>query len=427
VSSDQRDVAAASVSAAVAEQFRDRARAADQADPLAFARERFTLPEGVIYLDGNSLGAMPSAVPAAMADALSRQWASDLITSWNANGWWELPGAVGDQIAPLIGAGPGQVLCGDSTSVQLFQALTAAARLRPDRRVLITDGASFPTDQYIADSVGRLLGLQVRRVEPARLSDALDDDTAVVSFSQVDYRTGELLDARAITAQAHERGALMLWDLCHAAGALPVALDSDDVDLAVGCGYKFLNGGPGAPAFIYVATRLQGEVDFPLTGWHGHQSPFALESAYRPAHSVQRARIGTPPLLSMLGLQAALTAFEGVSIAELRQKSLALTELVISFADQALRSLQVEVVTPRAADRRGSQVALRLPMAFEVCQALITRGVIGDFRAPDLLRLGVTPLYLRYADVVEALLELADVLATGAQLAPEYSARPAVT
>ncbi|MCW2524137.1 MAG: kynureninase [Frankiales bacterium] len=422
MSSEARPVPSASRPA-----LRAAAEVADQTDPIAFARQRFTLPAGVIYLDGNSLGAMPAAVPAAMADALARQWGADLITSWNGNGWWQLPASVGAQIGALLGAGAGQVLCGDSTSVQLFQALTAAARARPGRDVLITDGSSFPTDQYIADSVGRLLGLEVRRIEPDQLGAALDERTAAVSFSLVDYRTGELLDGEAITAAVHRAGAVMVWDLCHAAGALPVALDAWQVDLAVGCGYKYFNGGPGAPAFIYVAEGFRAGLDLPLTGWHGHQSPFALEQRYQPAATIERARIGTPPVLSMLALQAALTAFDGVSIAALRRKSLALTEQIIAYADERLARYDVRVRTPRAPERRGSQVALQLPHALEVSQALIARGVIGDFRAPDLLRLGVAPLYLRHVDVLEAMQALEDVLASGAHLAPEFAQRPAVT
>jgi kynureninase len=399
----------------------------DRSDELAFARSRFTLPDKTIYLDGNSLGAMPAVVPAALSDAAVRQWAGDLITSWNDNGWWELPGVVGEQIARLIGAAPGQVVCGDSTSVQLFQALVGAARLRPARTRLLTDGANFPTDQYIADSVGRLLGLEVVRLHPSELANHLDDNTAVVSFSMVDYRTGELFDASEITALAHEKGAVMVWDLCHAAGALPVALDAIDTDLAVGCTYKYLNGGPGSPAFIYVASRLQGTIDLPITGWHGHERPFDLEQTYRPASSIERARIGTPPLLSMLALHSALSAFDGISLDAIRQKSLALTDQLIAFADQKLTEHGVEVVTPRAHIARGSQVSLRMPHAYEVCQALISRGVIGDFRAPDLLRLGFTPLYLRHEDVYDAMTALEDVLASEAYLDPAFADRAAVT
>jgi kynureninase len=400
---------------------------ADRSDELAFTRSRFTLPDKTIYLDGNSLGAMPAVVPNALQDAAVRQWAGDLITSWNDNGWWELPSVVGEQIARLIGAAPGQVICGDSTSVQLFQAMVGAGRLRPARARLLTDGANFPTDQYIADSVGRLLGLEVVRLHPAELANHLDDNTAVVSFSMVDYRTGELFDASEITALAHEKGAVMVWDLCHAAGALPVALDAIGTDIAVGCTYKYLNGGPGSPAFIYVASQLQAAIDLPITGWHGHERPFDLEQTYRPASSIERTRIGTPPLLSMLALQSALSAFDGISLDAIREKSLALTDQVIAFADQRLTRHGVEVVTPRAHAARGSQVSLRMPHAYEVCQALILRGVIGDFRAPDVLRLGFTPLYLRHEDIYDAMTALEDVLASEAYLDPAYADRAAVT
>jgi kynureninase len=406
---------------------RQAALTADQGDSLAFCRQRFQLPEATIYLDGNSLGAMPGVVVQALADAAERQWASDLITSWNVNGWWRLPGAVGGKIAGLIGAAAGQVMCGESTSIQLFQALVAACRMRPGRSVLLSDGANFPTDQYIADSVGRLLGLEVVRLHPSEVAQHLDDRTAVVSFSMVDYRTGELFDAAAITAAVQDAGAVMVWDLCHAVGAVPVTLDAVNADLAVGCTYKYLNGGPGSPAFIYIAARHQHGADLPLTGWHGHRAPFDLDQRYVPAESIERARIGTPPLLSMLALHAALTAFDGVSIDAIRHKSLALTDQVIDFADAHLGEYGVEVVTPREHSRRGSQVSLRMPKAYEVCQALIAAGVIGDFRAPDLLRFGFTPLYLRHVDVHDAMAALLDVLANKTYLDPAFARRSSVT
>jgi kynureninase len=406
---------------------RDAARLLDAVDPLAPARELFVLPEGVRYLDGNSLGAMPRAVPPAIEDALRRQWASDLIRSWNDNDWWGLPSRVGDRIGALIGAAPGQVMCGDSTSVQLFQTLMAACRLRPGRSVILTDGTSFPTDQYLADSVGRLLGLRVVRVRPSELAQHLDDETAVVSLNLVDYRSGELRDAGRITSQVHAAGALMLWDVCHAAGILPVHLDEVGADLAVGCGYKYLSGGPGAPAFVYVASRLIAEVDLPLTGWHGHRDPFGLDERYAPAESIERTRIGTPPLLSMLSLNAALDVFDSVSIDAIRTKSLLLTDRVIAFADEHLVPFDVDVVTPREQDRRGSQVSLRMPSAHAVCQALIERGVIGDFRAPDVLRLGFNPLYLSHSDVCEALLEVQSVLQEGVYREERFAHRATVT
>jgi kynureninase len=387
----------------------DAARA-DAADPLAALRDRFVLPEGVVYLDGNSLGALPAAVAPAVAASVDREWGHDLIGSWNDNGWWSLPARVGNRIGALVGAASGQVLCGDSTSVQLFQALVGLARLRPDRRVLVTDGANFPTDQYLAESVARLLGLTLVRVSPGEVASVLGPDVALVSFSAVDYRTGELWDLADVSRAVHDAGALMLWDLAHAVGALPVELDAIGADAAVGCSYKYLNGGPGAPAWIYVAERHLGEIDLPLTGWQGHAAPFDLDSSYSPAAGVEQARIGTPPVLSMRALDAALDVFEGVDLRLVRAKSLALTGLVIERAGR----LGLTSVTPREAHRRGSQVSLRLPHAYEVTRALIARGVVGDFRAPDLLRLGLAPLYLRYVDVWDAMDSLEAVLSTQA-------------
>ncbi|MDQ2837479.1 MAG: kynureninase [Actinomycetota bacterium] len=409
------------------EPTRQDAVKADQDDELAYLRERFQLPDGIVYLDGNSLGALPEAVLPAVTEVIGREWSQDLITSWNVNEWWQLPGQIGDRIGALIGAAAGQVMCGDSTSVQLFQALVASCRLRPGRSVILTDGASFPTDQYIADSVARLLGLRVVRLHPSELAEQLDSDVAVVSFSQVDYRTGELFDTAAITRAVQAGGAIMLWDLCHSAGALPVELDAVNADLAVGCTYKYLNGGPGSPAFIYLARRHQAAVELPLTGWHGHREPFALHQHYTPATSIEQARIGTPPLLSMAALNAALGVFDGLDLRAVRAKSLALTDLAIAFADTRLAEFGVEVVTPREPERRGSQVSLRMPNAYEVCQALIERGVIGDFRAPDLLRLGFTPLYLRHAEAFDALSVLAEVLASGSYREARFAQRAAVT
>ena len=403
------------------------AQLADAQDELAFVRDRFELPDGIVYLDGNSLGPLPRAVPPAVEELVRRQWGQDLITSWNVHDWWGLPRRVGDQLAGLMGAAEGQVICGDSTSVQLFQALVAACRLRPGRSVLLTDGSNFPTDQYLADSVGRLLGLQVVRLHPSELALHLDERVAAVSFSLVDYRTGELFDAAGITRTAQAAGAVMVWDLCHAVGALPVALDEIGADLAVGCTYKYLNGGPGAPAFLYIASRHQRQADLPLTGWNGHQEPFGLNGSYVPSESIERARIGTPTLLSMTALQAALSAFDGVGIDRLRAKSLALTQQVIDFADQRLAGFGVEVATPRRAEQRGSQVSLRMPDAYQVCQALIERGVIGDFRAPDLLRLGFPPMYLSHTDVHRGMTTLAEILADGSYREPRFAQRAAVT
>jgi kynureninase len=404
---------------------REAAQAADAADALGYLQARFVKPEGIIYLDGNSLGALPVAVPDALAETAAREWGRDLIASWNANGWWTLPMRVGDRIGALVGAAPGQVACGDSTSIQLFQALVAMARLRPGRRVIVTDGANFPTDQYLAESVARLLGMHLVRVSPPDVGAVLSDDVAVVAFSALDYRTGELWDAASITDAVHAAGALMLWDLAHVAGAVPFELDAIGADAAVGCSYKYLNGGPGAPAWLYLASRHQDAADLPLAGWQGHAEPFALEQTYRPAPGIERARIGTPPVLSMRALDAALDVFDGVALDDLRAKSLALTDLVMAFVDAHLA--EVAVATPREASRRGSQVAVRLENAFEVCQALIARGVVGDFREPDLLRLGFAPLYLTYTEVWDAMEILRGVLAAGEWRNPAYAVRAAVT
>ena len=411
----------------MSEPIRSRAAAldADAAEPLGYLHALFALPDGVVYLDGNSLGALPVAVGPTVADSIAREWGTDLIGSWNDNGWWTLPTRVGDRIGALVGAAPGQVVCGDSTTIQLFQAMVALARLKPHRQVIITDGANFPTDQYVAESVARLLGLELVRVRPDVLASVLDARTALVAFSAVDYRTGELWDAETITATVHGAGALMLWDLAHAAGALPFDLDGLGADAAVGCSYKYLNGGPGAPAWIYLPTRHQAVADLPLTGWHGHATPFDLAQHYVPAPGVERARIGTPPMLSMRALDAALDVFDGVALADLREKSLRLTGLVMDYVEEFLPD--VEIVTPRDPARRGSQVALRVESAYAVTQALIARGVVGDFRAPDLVRLGFTPLYLSFAQVWDALEILRDVLASGQWREPRFAVRAAVT
>ncbi|WP_436774539.1 kynureninase [Yinghuangia sp. YIM S09857] len=412
------------------EQLSDRASALDAADELAFLRDRFLLPKGVVYLDGNSLGALPAAVPGAVEDAVRRQWGTDLIRSWNDNAWWDAPIRIGDTIGRLVGASNGQVVCGDSTSVQLYNALTAAARLRPDRTVLLTDPDHFPTDQYIADAVARALGLTVRRVPMRELPDVLaadGHDVAVAAYAPVDYRTGELYDMAALTEAVHATGAVVLWDLCHAAGALPVELDAIGADLAVGCGYKYLSGGPGAPAFLYVAARHQDAFDHAITGWHGHAEPFGMHGTYTPAPGISRARIGTPPLLSMLALEAALTAFDGVDIAALRAKSLSLTGFFLDCADELLDGLDFTVATPREPERRGSQVSLRHGHAYPMVQALIARGYIGDMRAPDILRFGFNALYVTHADVAGLAAELLCIAVEREYAAARFAARSTVT
>lgn len=392
----------------------DQAARADEADVLAPLASRFLLPEGLVYLDGNSLGPLPVAVPPALADAVTRQWGTDLITSWNSNGWWEAPLRVGDSIGRLLGAAAGQTVAGDSTSVQLFTALTAAAALRPGRTLLVTDPGHFPTDHYLADAVaGRRAALQVRRTAPADLAALLADEgdrVAVVSYSPVDFRTGELHDMAALTEAAHRAGAIVVWDLCHAAGAMPIHLDALEVDFAVGCGYKFLNGGPGAPAYLYGARRHHPVLETPVTGWNGHAKPFAMEPGYVPATGIARARIGTPPILSLLALEAALTAFDGVDLTQVRAKSLSLTDFFLRCAGELLSPLGVEAVTPSDPGRRGSHVALRHPHAHGLSQALTNRGVIVDMRTPDLLRFGVNALYTSHRDLLTAAHRLCDIL-----------------
>ncbi|MGW0659247.1 kynureninase [Streptodolium elevatio] len=406
---------------------RAHALALDARDPLAPLRKRFRLPEGVVYLDGNSLGALPDDVPDALDDVVLRQWGVDLIRSWNDNDWWNAPTRVGAAIAPLIGAAEGQVVCGDSTSVQLFNALVAAVRLRPGRSVILTDPDTFPTDGYLADSVARLCGARVRRVPAgeaaAVLGGAEGADVAVAAYNHVDYRTGELRDLAGITRAAHDAGALALWDVCHTAGAVPIDADAHDLDFVVGCTYKYLSGGPGAPAFLYVAHRLHDVFDPALTGWHGHQEPFAMEPGYRPADGIARARIGSPPILGMLALESAIGVFRETGMAAIRAKSLALTDLFIACVDE----LGLEVATPREHARRGSQVAVRHDEAHPIMAALIERGVIGDVRPPDILRFGFNALYVSYSDVVDAAAALGDVLASGSHRDPRFAVRATVT
>lgn len=409
----------------------ERAAKLDAADELAYLRERFLLPDGVAYFDGNSLGALPAAVPGAVEDAVRRQWGTDLIRSWNDNAWWDAPTRIGDTIGRLVGAAPGQVVCGDSTSVQLFNALTAAARLRPGRPLLLTDPDHFPTDQYIADAVARSLGLTVRRVPLRELAGVLaaeGDRVAVAAYGPVDYRTGELYGVAGLTCAAHAAGAVVLWDLCHAAGALPIELDAVAADFAVGCGYKYLSGGPGAPAFLYVAARHQEAFDHAITGWHGHAEPFAMHGAYTPAPGITRARIGTPPLLSMLALEAALTAFDGVDMRAIRAKSLSLTGFFLDCADElGLDRLGYTVATPREPERRGSQVSLRHEHAYPVVQALIAEGLVGDMRAPDILRFGFNALYVTHSDAAALAAALHRITAGRAFADPRFARRHTVT
>ncbi|MFF7970738.1 kynureninase [Streptomyces sp. NPDC007905] len=390
-----------------------RAEKLDAADELAPLRSRFVLDDvdDAVYLDGNSLGALPANVPDRVADVVRRQWGELRIRSWEESGWWTAPERIGDRIAPLVGAAPGQIVVGDSTSVNVFKALVAAIRMADaSRDELLVDATTFPTDGYIAESAARLTGRTLRAVTPAQVPSALSDRTAAVLLNHVDYRTGRLHDLPSLTAAIHASGALAVWDLCHSAGALPVGLDEHGVDLAVGCTYKYLNGGPGSPAYLYVREELQDRFDSPLPGWNSHAEPFGMSPSYAPAPGAPRGRVGTPDILSMLALEAALEVWDGVPVAAVRAKSLALTDFFLECVAAYTEPGRVESVTPEPHEERGSQVALRCADAGEVMKRLIDRKVIGDFRHPDVLRFGFTPLYVGFADAERAARVLGEVL-----------------
>lgn len=401
------------------------ARALDRADTLAPARARLRLPDGLVYLDGNSLGALPAATPALTADVVERQWGEQLIGSWNSEGWIDAPARVGATIAPLLGAAPDQVLVADSTSANLYKLAVAALRAS-DSPELLTELGNFPTDLHIAEAaVAAVPGARLRAVPSKQVEDAIGRDTALLMLTHVHYRTGARRDMRSLTARAQAAGALALWDLSHSAGAVPLELDAWNVDLAVGCGYKFLNGGPGAPAFLYVAGRHGERLGNPVPGWFGHAAPFQFRDDYEPAPGVARFACGTPPMLSLLALEAGVATFDGVPMADLWAKSVALWTL---FADQAARRCpQLERITPADPDARGSQLSFRHPAAWPLCQALIEAGVVGDFRAPDVLRFGITPLYTRFEDIWLAVDRMADILATERWREPRFHARSKVT
>jgi kynureninase len=397
----------------------------DASDELQYARDRFNLPEDVIYLDGNSLGALPKAVSARMKTAIETEWGVGLIRSWNDADWYPAPQRVGGQIAKLIGAKPNEVICADSISVNLFKVMMAALNLRPDRSIILGETGNFPTDAYIADGIAHLTSKKFVALDSSQIMAALDETVAVVSLTHVNYRSGMVYDMKAITQRAHEVGALVIWDLAHTAGAMPCALNDCNVDFAVGCGYKYLNGGPGAPAFVYVAERHHEHIQQPLQGWHGHAKPFDFTHEYIPAAGVDRLLVGTASQLSLIALEAALTAFDGVDMHKLRSKSLGLTNLFIRLADEQLTGFGL--LTPRDETIRGSQVALTHPEGYAIMQALIDRGVIGDFRAPNILRFGFASLYVRYVDVWNAIATLKDIMEQKTWMQNKYRQRKAVT
>jgi kynureninase len=394
-----------------------------------FARTRklFDLPEGVIYLDGNSLGPLPAAAVARVRDMMVGEWGVELIRGWNSAGWYDQPRRVGDRVARLIGAAPGTVVMGDTLSIKVFQALSAALDLNPDRRVVLSDSGNVPSDLYIAQgllaSLGR--GHELRVVEPEAVEAAIDGTVAVTLITEVDYRTGRRHDMKAISARAHAAGAIAVWDLAHSAGAVDVDLAGADADFAVGCTYKYLNGGPGAPAFIYVAPRHADRARPALAGWMGHERPFAFDLDYRPAPGIERMRVGTPPVIALTALEAALDVWDGVDMADVRRRSMELGQRFIDGVEAACPGL--ELASPRDPALRGSQVSFRHPHAYAVMQALIARGVIGDFRAPDAMRFGFAPLYVSTGDVDAAVSILAHILADGLWDRPDYHRKAAVT
>jgi kynureninase len=404
----------------------------DAQDPLAGLRDRFELPEGVIYLDGNSLGARPRAALARVHEVVAQEWGQDLIKSWNSAGWFEMPKRLGDRLAPIIGARPGEVAVTDTTSLNLFKALAAALEIQrrqaPERKVIVTERSNFPTDIYMADGLARWLdrGYSIRLVDSVdELAAAVDLDCAVLMLTHVNYRTGWQHDMAALTRHAHEAGALAVWDLAHSAGAVPLDLHAANADFAVGCTYKYLNGGPGAPAFIWVPEKHQQAFSHPLTGWWSHAAPFAMSHGFTAADGIGRALCGTQPVTSLALVECGLEIFEETDMAAIRAKSLALTDLFIALLEARCGKHPLGLVTPREHARRGSQVSVTHPHGYAVMQALIERGVIGDYREPEIMRFGFTPLYTTYCDVWDAVEILRDILDNGSYDA--NAARSAVT
>jgi len=413
---------------------REACVAADRQDPLAPLKARFDLPPGVLYMDGNSLGVMPRASAARAAQVITQEWGTGLIRSWNTAGWFELPSRLGDKLAGLLGAREGELVITDTTSLNIFKALAASLRIQqkqqPKRRVILSERDNFPTDLYMIQGMIDLLqqGYEMRLIDDELpLDKALDDSVAVVLLSHVNYRSGQMHDMAAVTRTAHERGALVIWDLAHAAGAVPVDLNGSGADYAVGCTYKYLNGGPGAPAFIWVAPRHIQDFWQPLSGWWGHQRPFDMTVAYEPAGGIRRYLCGTQPIVSLAMVECGLDVAREADMADVRKKSLALGDLFIALVEERCAGHPLTLVTPRNHADRGSHVSLRHPNGYEVMQALIARGLIGDYREPEVLRFGLTPLYFGYADVWDAVEIIKDVLDSRAWDKPEFKQRSAVT
>ncbi len=389
---------------------RERCAELDAADPLSDMRARFALPQGLIYLDGNSLGALPAAAPARLQRVLRHEWGAGLIASWFEAGWIDQPRGLGEAIAPLIGAAPGEVVVGDSTSVNLFKLLAAALHARPGRRTILTETGNFPTDLYVAQGLSGLVeGCEVRRVAREEITGAVDSDTAVLTLTHVDFRTGFMHDLAALTGAAHAGGALVLWDLSHSVGAVPLDMGGAGVDLAVGCTYKYLNGGPGAPAFAYVRQTHHAELRPGLTGWMGHRAPFDFAEVYAPGAGIAPLLTSTPAVLGMAALEVALEIWRDVDIAQVRAKSVALSELFIALVETKCAGF--DLASPRDSAIRGSHVSFRHSQAAALVEGLAERRVIADYRPPDVMRFGLAPLYLRYVDIWDAAARLAEVSA----------------
>jgi len=404
----------------------EQAQELDASDPLAFARDRFRLPEGIIYLDGNSLGALPAVAPAALAETAEHQWGDDLIGSWNKHAWIDWPTRIAARLAPIVGAKPSELLVADSTSVCLFKLLAAAVRARPGRRTILTQKRNFPTDLYVAQGLCGMLGLQLKAVDPEDIVAAVDADTAALTLTHVDYRSGAIHDMGAINRAARSAEALVVWDLSHSAGAIDLDLNGSAAELAVGCGYKYLNGGPGAPAFVYVADHLQDQLASPLQGWMGHAEPFAFVGDYRPAEGMLKFLTGTPSILALAALNAGLATFDGIAMRDITAKSRSLSQLFIAEVE-ARSGSDLRLASPRDPTQRGSHVVFAHAESYAMMQALIARGVIGDFRAPDLMRFGFAPLYNSHAEMVRAAETLAHILATREWDQPRFNARAKVT
>lgn len=404
----------------------EEARELDRADPLAFARERFDIPDGLVYLDGNSLGALPCATAERVNSVIRGQWGEDLIASWTRHGWIDAPFTVAAKLAPIVGARANELLIADSTSVCLFKLLSAAARASPDRRVILTQEDNFPTDSHVTEGLAELLGIELRRVAADRVVDSIGQEVAAITLTHVDYRSGARLDMATINAAAREQGTPVVWDLSHSAGAVAIDLNGDGCELAVGCGYKYLNGGPGAPAFLYVAEHLQDSLRTPLQGWMGHAEPFAFENSFRPARGIARFLTGTPQILGLAALDSGLDTFAGIRMADIEAKSRALLELFVAEV-QSRCGDEVALYGPADVRSRGSHVCFAHGDGHAVVQALIARGVVGDFRAPDLMRFGFAPLYTRFEDSWRAADVLAEILASREWDQPRFRVRGKVT